>query len=290
MIKAASILLLVIVLTNCSDGTEPKVEDGHSVTINNFQKITDDGYHPRWSPDGSMIVYTIWNISSNKVELWIWEKSSNSRHSVVQNMDGDLTPNWSPDSKKIIFDGYDNNGISQIWTIELSTGISTKLTSFVTAAFQPSYSHDDSKIAFQYSGAIYIKDLSSGAQQKIPGTEKSGSPEWSIDDSKIIYSYDPAQNNISDIFMINVDGSQKRQLTNFSGRDSRPRLSPDGKVILFERFSNDKVHPAFYFIEDDETIVVEDITDCNMPDISPDGKQIVFAMRNGIFIADLLIK
>lgn len=291
MLKSVPIFLFALLCANCSNSTEPKPPDneGHTVTINNLQKVTGEGYHPRWSPGGDMIVYTVWNNSANKTELWILEIATEKKYPIIQNIQGDLSPDWSPDGSKIIFDGYDPEGVSQIWTYELSTASVTKLTSFSSPAFSPSYSNDADKITFIYSGYIYTKDLAAGILFKIPGTENANSPEWSSDNSKIIYAYDPLQNNISDIYIINTDGTQKKQLTNYGGRDGRPRFSPDGKFFVYEYFADDKIHPAFYFMDNGEIIINKEIPECNMPDISSDGNKIAFTKRDGIYIANLSV-
>jgi TolB protein len=59
----------------------------------------------------------------------------------------------------------------------------------------------------------------------------NGSPQWTPDGRKIVYV--SWENGPPEIFIMNVDGSNKTRLTTAEFRDESPEITPDGKHILF---------------------------------------------------------
>jgi Tol biopolymer transport system component len=144
-----------------------------------------------------------------------------------------------------------------------------------------------------------------------------GGPFWSYDGKQIVYrAYHPQtekdkadyiallkQNlirpTVLDIWVMNADGSNKRQVTHLNKASFAPYFFPDGKRIIFSSNVADPKGRDFdlYVIKTDGT-GLERITYNNtfdgFPMFSPDGKKLVFASnRNAakqgetnIFIAD----
>ncbi len=144
-----------------------------------------------------------------------------------------------------------------------------------------------------------------------------GGPFWSYDGKQIVYrAYHPQtekekadytallkQNlirpTVLDIWVMNADGSNKRQVTHLNKASFAPYFFPDGKRIIFSSNFADPKGRDFdlYLIKTDgtgmERITFNDTFD-GFPMFSPDGKKLVFASnRNAkargdtnIFIAD----
>ena len=144
-----------------------------------------------------------------------------------------------------------------------------------------------------------------------------GGPFWSYDGKQIVYrAYHPQtekekadyvallkQNlirpTVLDIWVMNADGSNKRQVTHLNKASFAPYFFPDGKRIIFSSNVADPKGRDFdlYVIKTDgmgmERITYNNTFD-GFPMFSPDGKKLVFASnRNAakqgetnIFIAD----
>ena len=144
-----------------------------------------------------------------------------------------------------------------------------------------------------------------------------GGPFWSYDGKQIVYrahhpktDKDKAEYSsllkdnlirptVLEIFVMNADGSNKRQVTNNGKANFGPYFFPDGKRIIFSSNLNDARGRNFdlYKINVDgtglERITFNETFD-GFPMFSPDGKKLVFASnRNAakqgdtnIFIAD----
>jgi Tol biopolymer transport system component len=107
--------------------------------------------------------------------------------------------------------------------------------------FTPSWSRDGSKIAFSRQGPqdtrrfIYMMNPDGTNLNKINTAPSSDvdpfDPTWSPDGSKIAFQTYVGSN--AEIFVMNVDGSNRINLTNNSEIDAAPRWSPDGTKIAF---------------------------------------------------------
>jgi serine/threonine protein kinase len=110
---------------------------------------------------------------------------------------------------------------------------------------------------------------------------EDGEPAWSPDGKRVAFSL--TRQGTSDIFVMNADGSDIKQLTRSQGINRSPAWSPDGKQILFvsERDGN----PEIYVMAADGSHQINLTRDPGYdadPGWSPDGSEIVFtALREG---------
>ena len=144
-----------------------------------------------------------------------------------------------------------------------------------------------------------------------------GGPFWSYDGKQIVYrAYHPQTDKekaeyisllkqnlirptVLEIWVMNADGSNKRQITNLNKASFAPYFFPDGRRIIFASNQADPKGRDFdlYMINIDgsglERITYNDTFD-GFPMFSPDGKKLVFASNRhdakpgetNIFIAD----
>jgi len=68
-------------------------------------------------------------------------------------------------------------------------------------------------------------------QQLTTGPDEDDTPMWSPDGKQIVFV--TIRENISDIFVMNADGTSIRQVTKHLGQNIHPMWSPDGTKILF---------------------------------------------------------
>lgn len=107
-------------------------------------------------------------------------------------------PRWSPDGKSILF----------------------------TCAEDPL---DQTK-----GGLFLIEPTGSNLRKILENITRYGiEPSWSPDGKKIAFNYDFEDKGADDIYIMNVDGSGLKRVTNSVYDDRMPVFSPDGKQILF---------------------------------------------------------
>lgn len=111
-------------------------------------------------------------------------------------------------------------------------------------------------------------------------------PVWSPDGTQIAFISD--QYDQQDIYVVNIDGSNLRQLTTNTSQDSNPSWSPDGTRIVFA--SNRDGLYEIYIVDVPESpldseppiqrLTFNTVSDAN-PKWSSDGEQIVFLSNRG---------
>ena len=122
---------------------------------------------------------------------------------------------------------YDNQ--YEIYAKELSDGTYRRLTNVKGYDAEANYSPDGKLIAFASNRNAFKRKLSDREQE--------------------LFAIDPA--SMIDIFIMNADGSNVRQLTDVFGYDGGPFFSPDGKRICWRRFSENGATAEVYSMDID---------------------------------------
>ncbi len=183
----------------------------------------------------------------------------------------------STDGRRIVFTSM-RDGDLDIYTMDANGRNVRRLTSALGYDGGPFFSADGRQIVYR---AYHPKTPEEIARYKQKLTE------------------DLIEPNVFEIWVMNADGTRKRQVTKLGAASFAPYFFPDGKRIIFASNVNDPKKRNFdlYVINTDGTgleRVTYNETFDGFPMFSPDGKKLVFASnRNAktrgdtnIFIAD----
>lgn len=217
------------------------------------------GQDPDWSPDGSHLVFS--QPGSN--ELWVLNSFTGKKLPVLTRSGESVigvAPVWVGDLNRTIswvestVDSEVGNTNWDIFYCGLDffedrvefAHVPLNATDHPANDFHPSWSADGSKLVFQSdrsgAGDIYLMDFYAHHGDTLPeavsltanrGLAGDFNPEISPDGTKIVFV---STSGNSDIWVMNIDGSEQTQLTFEPQSDLAPTWSPDGTQIAFQSF------------------------------------------------------
>ena len=179
---------------------------------------------------------------------------------------------------------------AEIYVMNVDGSHQTRMTQNDKRDFDPVWSPDGKMIAFstEYFGNYKIFVMNADGSDLKCLTDEFGSemgPVWSPDGTKIAYTdglggfveWKAAKNDQLEVFVMNPDGSNKRNLTQNKSSDYDPAWSQDGSKIAFV---SDRYGSADIYMMDADGGNPVNVTksggDDFNPSWSPDGTQIAY--------------
>jgi Tol biopolymer transport system component len=212
-------------------------------------------YNPAWSPDGTKIAY-------------VGTRTFNLMGSVPVGFD----IIWLMDSEGKNYKQYaDAPMIVSVLDYDIPIPLPSR----------PTWSPDGGKMVFGYDGTIYLREPRFSGTRMSPLTPvndsafKHSEPAWSPDGIKIAFTSYRSGNK--DIWLMNDDGSNIKQLTTHNSIDEHPAWSPDATKIAFTSYRSGN---ADIWIMDRDGSNLQQLTTDKSKDFhpawSPDGSKIAF--------------
>jgi Tol biopolymer transport system component/serine/threonine protein kinase len=183
------------------------------------------------SPDGTMVAYV--SDEAGEPDIWVIRTGGGEPLQLTDDAAIDKDPAWFPDGSAIVF-ASNRDGGPAIWRIPPLGGSVVKL---LDDAAEPAISPDGTRIAFSRTGkdgleGIAVAPLDDPDQARVLTGKDDGfwghsDPTWSPDGRTLCYA------DFKNLWAIDVDGGEARQLTESDAVDANPIWSPDGTHILF---------------------------------------------------------
>ena len=194
------------------------------------------------APVNGRILYSV-AVNGNLEIFSINPDGSDARQLTFRSGD-DQAPAFSPDGKKILFEGNDANSVRQIYLMNADGSRLRQLTAFVYpgGAQHPAWSPDGRQIGFtgHLDGDfdLYVMSANGRNVRVLSGegadVDDDFHPAWSPDGQRIAFARS-AGGTVPQVWLMNADGSGVEQLTQCGANSClEPAWAPDGSRIAYE--------------------------------------------------------
>jgi TolB protein len=186
---------------------------------------------PEISPDGKSIIFKMWSPNTDKDVLWKMDRDGKNADKISRVVGWD--PTWSPDGKYVLF-ASDMDGAIQLFRMRVN-GKELHRVSDLSAIRGRSDWSPDGQFIVTYSGEawhheVYIMNVDgSNAHMISPAGGNSQGASFSPDGQWVTFTsyYDhPGDDHGCEIYIMRVDGTDLRRLTNNDYCDYQPRWGP----------------------------------------------------------------
>jgi Tol biopolymer transport system component len=214
---------------------------------------------PVWSPDGRWVAFhshrsttavPLYESPGRTDDEWLMPTGGGPEIRLTDFGFEVGPPDWSPDSRHLIFDSWDKDGVPRfakpwIITIDPATGHSLgarrmPLPAGVAGITGESWSPRGDEIAFverldDARRALWVSHPDGVAAQKLTEFQSYtiGGVAWTPDGKELLYG--GLADDRMQIFAVSRAGGRPRQLTHDAANMMHPSVSPDGRLVAVSR-------------------------------------------------------
>jgi TolB protein len=205
--------------------------------------VTEQMHQPAFSPDGTWLALN--GERSEHLNLFLVRPDGSSLHEITRHNEDGL-PDWSPDGQKLAFSSTRHGDKqSRVYIMDdvpfVAGQAEARPLNFGPDDIrgeQPSWT-DDGRIV--YSGCdvtlepapcgLFVMSAEAGVHPFKQLTDQKADTAPAVNGERVAFMSN--REGTWEIYIVNLDGSELRQLTNNAANDGLPTWSPDGRTIAF---------------------------------------------------------
>lgn len=244
---------------------------------------------PAWSPDGEKIISVVRQQNDEFLKLMIVELNGGKIEDLpIKNFQDVEQAVWLPKKDALLLTARTGKNL-QLWEIDLTGKRVERVTNDLNNYQSPVVSADGTQILvrqFDYFSNLWLIDADDEENQKqLTFGTSNHVGFYGIDyfsNGEIVYASNEGESSDVNLWRINPNGGERRQLTLNAGSQNRnPTVSPDDKFVFFSSNRGGKAH--IWRVEasganPSQITFGEDSAEA-FPQISPDGAWLYFIRR-----------
>lgn len=212
-----------------------------------FRPGVQSSVAPSWSPDGTRIVYEMFNADTNVSKLIIMDASGTQLDSLTAPAGQNYSrPAWSPDNNHVIF-VLASGGNYDLWVWNTATDSLHQSTSTAAAdEFEPAWRPNRTQVAYMRDGAdgfgkVWVANIDpvtfalSGATRISGPDDGDTGANWHPTKNRIVLSRFRSSWGQQEVVIENLGTGTQNRVTNHSLYDFDPAYSPEGTAVVWAR-------------------------------------------------------
>ena len=245
---------------------------------------------PAWSPDGQVIIFTArikTSESASTVASLVEVRVADGKQSVLNTRRWDAIQaiEWLADGTGLIVAARDSTSLlaHQLWQVDYPGGGARAITKDLNSYSSAGLTADMKSLVTVLHRRIANLWIAPGDRSSEPVQIHSGNSkdlgwtlgvEW-LRTGKIIYG--STASGKEDVWLMNADGSDQKQITTSPGANFEPTVSDDGRTVVYVSKAADAAQNLWKMnLEDGERAQLTNGGFDLRPDISPDGRWVVY--------------
>jgi Tol biopolymer transport system component/DNA-binding winged helix-turn-helix (wHTH) protein len=239
---------------------------------------------PAWSPDGTLIANVVGRTSDlPQMKIVAFEVASGAERPITaRDLPHIVNITWAPDGRGLFINAGEKPSaiLRQMWYVPYPGGQAQRITNDVSDYGRISLTADSRTLV------TVRKEIVSGIWTKESGAEDGSASLINVGnfngysglsltpDGRVVYSSNI--NDHDDIWIMDADGSNPKQLTDNNGSNNDPTVAPDGRSIIFVSDRTGTTHIWKMNLDGSRQQQLTEGGTQTAPQCTPDGKFVVY--------------